>query len=208
MNLLVPRVAYGVSLLFLAISNLLFNQTYGLPIPNSLPNILRLFETLIQVGLLIIAIIMIKNKLFSILLLGVNALIAVIHLFQFRYGIQSMIGLSDFGFQLKGYTKFAMNYPGWLVEYPWAPAEIFRIVSAVFTIIGVLLVFLLREKAPKAVNQIGSQVPLNKPAPSTSSATSISGDAIEQIEKLGDLLAKGLLTQEEFNEKKKQILGI
>jgi hypothetical protein len=151
---------------------------------------------------------MIKNKLFSILLLGVNALIAVIHLFQFRYGIQSMIGLSDFGFQLKGYTKFAMNYPGWLVEYPWAPAEIFRIVSAVFTIIGVLLVFLLREKAPKAVNQIGSQVPLNKPAPSTSSATSISGDAIEQIEKLGDLLAKGLLTQEEFNEKKKQILGI
>ncbi|MEO0015729.1 MAG: hypothetical protein RL589_210 [Actinomycetota bacterium] len=208
MNLLVPRVAYGVSLLFLAISNLLFSQTYGLPTPNSLPNILRLFETLIQVGLLIIAIIMIKNKLFSILLLGVNALIAVIHLFQFRYGIQSMIGLSDFGFQLKGYTKFAMNYPGWLVEYPWAPAEIFRIVSAVFTIIGVLLVFLLREKAPKAVNQIGSQVPLNKPAPSTSSATSISGDAIEQIEKLGDLLAKGLLTQEEFNEKKKQILGI
>lgn len=208
MNLLVPRVAYGVSLLFLAISNLLFNQTYGLPIPNSLPNILRLFETLIQVGLLIIAIIMIKNKLFSILLLGVNALIAVIHLFQFRYGIQSMIGLSDFGFQLKGYTKFAMNYPGWLVEYPWAPAEIFRIVSAIFTIIGVLLVFLLREKAPKAVNQIASQVPLNKPAPSTSSATSISGDAIEQIEKLGDLLAKGLLTQEEFNEKKKQILGI
>jgi hypothetical protein len=207
-NLLVPRVAYGVSLLFLAISNLLFSQTYGLPTPNSLPNILRLFETLIQVGLLIIAIIMIKNKLFSILLLGVNALIAVIHLFQFRYGIQSMIGLSDFGFQLKGYTKFAMNYPGWLVEYPWAPAEIFRIVSAVFTIIGVLLVFLLREKAPKAVNQIGSQVPLNKPAPSTSSATSISGDAIEQIEKLGDLLAKGLLTQEEFNEKKKQILGI
>lgn len=208
MNLLVSRVAYGVSLLFLAISNLLFSQTYGLPTPNSLPNILRLFETLIQVGLLIIAIIMIKNKLFSILLLGVNVLIAVIHMFQFRYGIQSMIGLSDFGFQLKGYIKFAMNYPGWLVEYPWAPAEIFRIVSAIFTIIGVLLVFLLREKAPKAVNKIASQVPLNKPAPSTSTASSISGDAIEQIEKLGDLLAKGLLTQEEFNEKKKQILGI
>ena len=208
MNLLVSRVAYGVSLLFLAISNLLFSQTYGLPTPNSLPNVLRLFETLIQVGLLIIAIIMIKNKLFSILLLGVNVLIAVIHMFQFRYGIQSMIGLSDFGFQLKGYTKFAMNYPGWLVEYPWAPAEILRIVSAVFTIIGVLLVFLLREKAPKAVNQIASQVPMNKPAASTSTASSISGDAIEQIEKLGDLLAKGLLTQEEFNEKKKQILGI
>ena len=208
MNLIISRVAYGISLLFLAISNLLFSQTYGLPTPNSLPNILRLFETLIQVGLLIIAIIMIKNKLFSILLLGVNVLIAVIHMFQFRYGIQSMIGLSDFGFQLKGYTKFAMNYPGWLVEYPWAPAEILRIVSAVFTIIGVLLVFLLREKAPKAVNQIASQVPLNKPAPSTSSASSITGDAIEQIEKLGDLLAKGLLTQEEFNEKKKQILGI
>lgn len=208
MNLLVPRVAYGVSLLFLAISNLLFNQTYGLPIPNSLPNILRLFETLIQVGLLIIAIIMIKNKLFSILLLGVNVLIAVIHMFQFRGFIQSMIGLGDFGFQLKGYTKFAMNYPGWLVEFPWTHAEIFRIISAVFTIIGVLLVFLLRDNAPKAVNQIGSQVPLNKPAPSTSTASSISGDAIEQIEKLGDLLAKGLLTQEEFNEKKKQILGI
>ena len=208
MNLIISRVAYGVSLLFLAISNLLFSQTYGLPTPNSLPNILRLFETLIQVGLLIIAIIMIKNKLFSILLLGVNVLIAVIHMFQVRYGIQSMIGLSDFGFQLKGYTKFAMNYPGWLVEYPWAPAEILRIVSAVFTIIGVLLVFLLREKAPKAMSQVGSQVPMNKPAASTSTASSISGDAIEQIEKLGDLLAKGLLTQEEFNEKKKQILGI
>ena len=208
MNLLVSRVAYGVSLLFLAISNLLFSQTYGLPTPNSLPNILRLFETLIQVGLLIIAIIMIKNKLFSILLLGVNVFIAVIHMFQYRYAIQQMIGFGDFGFQVKGYIKFAMNYPGWELQLAWAPAEIFRITSAVFTILGVLLVFLLREKAPKAVNQVGSQVPLIKPAPSTSSASSITGDAIEQIEKLGDLLAKGLLTQEEFNEKKKQILGI
>jgi hypothetical protein len=187
---------------------MLFNQKYGFPTPVTPQNIIRLFETLIQVGLLIIAIIMIKNKLFSILLLGVNVLIAVIHMFQFRYGIQSMIGLSDFGFQLKGYIKFAMNYPGWLVEYPWAPAEIFRIVSAVFTILGVLLAFLLSEKAPKAMSQVGSQVPMNKPAASTSTASSISGDAIEQIEKLGDLLAKGLLTQEEFNEKKKQILGI
>ena len=208
MNLLVSRVAYGVSLLFLAISNLLFSQTYGLPTPNSLPNILRLFETLIQVGLLIIAIIMIKNKLFSILLLGVNVLIAVIHMFQYRYAIQQMIGFGDFGYQLKGYIKFAMNYPGWDLQLAWAPAEIFRIISAVFTILGVLLAFLLSEKAPKAMSQVGSQAPMNKPAPSTSSASSISGDAIEQIEKLGDLLAKGLLTQEEFNEKKKQILGI
>ena len=208
MNLIISRVAYGVSLLFLAISNLLFSQTYGLPTPNSLPNILRLFETLIQVGLLIIAIIMIKNKLFSILLLGVNVFIAVIHMSQFRGFIQSMFGLGDFGYQLKGYIKFAMNYPGWDLQLAWAPAEIFRIISAVFTILGVLLAFLLSEKAPKAMSQVGSQAPMNKPAPSTSSASSISGDAIEQIEKLGDLLAKGLLTQEEFNEKKKQILGI
>jgi hypothetical protein len=151
---------------------------------------------------------MIKNKLFSILLIGVNVLIAVIHMFQFREYIQSMIGLGDFGYQLKGYIKFAINYFGWNLEIAWAPAEIFRIISAVFTILGVILVFLLRENAPRSVNQIGSQVPLNKPAPSTSIASSISGDAIEQIEKLGDLLAKGLLTQEEFNEKKKQILGI
>ena len=208
MNLIISRVAYGISLLFLAISNLLFSQTYGLPTPNSIHNILRLFETLIQIGLLIIAIIMIKNKLFSLLLLGVNVLIAGIHMFQFRYGIQQMIGLSDIGFQLKGYIKFAMNYPGWNLEIAWAPAEIFRIISAVFTILGVLLAFLLREKAPKVINQVGSQVPLNEPAPSTSKVTSISGDAIEQIEKLGDLLSKGLLTQEEFNEKKTQILGI
>jgi hypothetical protein len=33
-------------------------------------------------------------------------------------------------------------------------------------------------------------------------------EAIEQVERLGDLLKKGLITQEEFDIKKRQILGL
>lgn len=45
----------------------------------------------------------------------------------------------------------------------------------------------------------------NNPAPSSSGANS--GDIFSAIERLGDLLAKGILTEQEFNQKKAELLS-
>jgi hypothetical protein len=49
---------------------------------------------------------------------------------------------------------------------------------------------------------------VNSPKRTQQTGAQIEGDAVAQIEKLGDLLKKGLITQGEFESKKKQILGI
>ena len=49
---------------------------------------------------------------------------------------------------------------------------------------------------------------MNSPKRTQQNGAQIEGDAVAQIEKLGDLLKKGLITQGEFESKKKQILGI
>ena len=48
--------------------------------------------------------------------------------------------------------------------------------------------------------------PLQRPVTRTS--VGIEGDAIVQVQKLGELLKQGLITQDEFDTKKKQILGL
>ena len=42
----------------------------------------------------------------------------------------------------------------------------------------------------------------------TATRSSANSNALEQIEKLGELKAKGLLTQEEFESKKKELLAL
>lgn len=46
------------------------------------------------------------------------------------------------------------------------------------------------------------------PAPETVAAAPAEADPYVELEKLGQLKAEGILTEEEFNAKKKQILGL
>ncbi len=46
------------------------------------------------------------------------------------------------------------------------------------------------------------------PAPEAAAAAPAQADPYVELEKLGQLKAEGILTEEEFNAKKKQILGL
>lgn len=48
----------------------------------------------------------------------------------------------------------------------------------------------------------------NEPQEQPASGSSTADDQIAQLEKLGQLKAEGILTEEEFQAKKKQILGL
>jgi hypothetical protein len=57
-----------------------------------------------------------------------------------------------------------------------------------------------------AINQAGTQA--QTPPPATEKATAQVQDVYAEIEKLAELRDKGILTEEEFEAKKRQLLGI
>lgn len=54
--------------------------------------------------------------------------------------------------------------------------------------------------------QVYQQQPPPQPAPAPAAAPQV--DVIDQLQRLGDLKAQGILTEEEFQAKKAQILGL
>jgi hypothetical protein len=214
-QILLTRIFYGLALFFLIISIVLHLNLISREIPDPFSSnfdytfawfggMQKIFEIFLQSGVLILAIALAKKKLFAILIIGVNVIIALFHVIQ-RSPWQDLQGYS-LGFQFKWYFKTMIGRLGQDVE--WNFAEISMILSAILTIAAVIVAFSIsNNNLPKL-----TPVPI-KPTPPQAriipkTATGITGDAVEQVEKLGNLLAKGLLTQEEFDKKKKQILGL
>lgn len=56
--------------------------------------------------------------------------------------------------------------------------------------------------------QTASASPAPAPSPAPADQASNSADSIAQLEKLAELRDKGILTEEEFSAKKKQLLGL
>jgi hypothetical protein len=207
-QLLLSRISYGLALFFLFISNLLL-------ISREIPFALWVSEwdfifwrhgiaIFVQSGLLILAMVLVKKKLFGILIIGVNAFIALV-----RFVLDSPWSYMEgypLGWKFRWYINSMMGHQ--TMGPSWSFTEYVKILSAIFTIAGVIIAFSIsNNNLPKL-----TPVPI-KPTPPQAriipkTATGITGDAVEQVEKLGNLLAKGLLTQEEFDNKKKQILGL
>ena len=215
MQLLITRIFYGLALFFLIISIFLhFNIiSGGNPYAFSsdfeitfyyFGGIQRLFEIFLQSGVLILALALAKKKLFAILIIGVNGFIALFHVIE-RSPWQDLQGY-PLGFQIKWYIKTMIGRLG--LDVGWNLAEFSIILSAILTIAGVIIAFSISNKnlSIPSPAEIKPTPPQSRIIPKT--ATGITGDAVEQVEKLGNLLAKGLLTQEEFDNKKKQILGL
>ena len=73
---------------------------------------------------------------------------------------------------------------------------------AIIPIIGPILLIIWFATDSKADNQYGvNPKGTNKPS------NIINNDSIEQLEKLADLKEKGIITEEEFNSKKQELLG-
>lgn len=98
-----------------------------------------------------------------------------------------------------------VNYLFWL-DWDW-PSILLLDLAKILLIVSLVLSFFDRSSttAPKKST---SPAVVNSPKRTQQTGAQIEGDAVAQIEKLGDLLKKGLITQGEFESKKKQILGI
>ena len=208
--MLITRIFYGLALFFLIISNLL-SISREIPFGYWVSDWDYIFwrhgiAIFVQSGLLILAMVLVKKKLFGVLIIGVNAFIALVH-FVLNSPWSYMEG-APLGMQFRWYVKIMMGHQTMAPEFPWSFAEYIKILSAILTIAGVIFAFSISNKnlpisSPASVKPTPPQARI---IPKT--ATGITGDAVEQVEKLGNLLAKGLLTQEEFDNKKKQILGL
>ena len=208
MQLLLSRISYGLALFFLFISNLLLISR-EIPFGYWLSEWDFIFwrhgiAIFVQSGLLILAMVLVKKKLFGILIIGVNAFIALV-----RFVLDSPWSYMEgypLGWKFRWYINIMMGHQ--TMGPSWSFTEYVKILSAIFTIAGVIIAFSISNNNLPKLNpvSINPTPPQARIIPKT--ATGITGDAVEQVEKLGNLLAKGLLTQEEFDNKKKQILGL
>ena len=210
MQILLTRIFYGLALFFLSISNLL-SISREIPFAYWVSNWDYIFwqhgiAIFFQSGLLILAMVLVKKKLFGILLIGVNVLIALVR-FVWNSPWSYMEG-APIGMQFRWYVQIMMGHQSMGFEFPWSFAEYIKILSAILTIAAVIVAFSISNNNLPKLNPVSIKPtpPQARIIPKT--ATGITGDAVEQVEKLGNLLAKGLLTQEEFDNKKKQILGL
>lgn len=65
-----------------------------------------------------------------------------------------------------------------------------------------------RRQSQRWAQEEAQQQPQYQQAPEPVAAAPSQDDMIEQLEKLGHLKDQGILTQEEFDAKKKQLLGL
>ena len=210
MQILLTRIFYGLALFFLFISNLLLISR-EIPFAYWVSNWDYIFwrhglAIFFQSGLLILAMVLLKKKLFGILIIGVNVFIALVRIVL--NSPWSYMEGAPLGMQFRWYIKIMMGHQTMGPEFPWSFTEYIKILSAILTIAAVIVAFSISNKNLPKPNPVSIKPtpPQARIIPKT--ATGISGDAVEQVEKLGNLLAKGLLTQEEFDSKKKQILGL
>jgi hypothetical protein len=89
----------------------------------------------------------------------------------------------------------------------------FRLVGFIVAIVGAVLTFggsrLENQQAtPVSSRSAGAPVFMSARSAAEHSSNPNSLNGFDQVERLGDLLKKGLITQEEFELKKRQILGL
>jgi hypothetical protein len=174
--------------------------------------------TLIQITLLALPIFLVGKR--------VVAAISVISVYivQFLFGVLAIIRdleyLFDFG--IRGFFQywilpmlFIPNYmPGTSLESLFfETGSYLRFIGIFLGILGAILTFVtVRSENQKStsVGQNPSTAQMFVPSRSSGMQPSHvnSREAIDQVERLGDLLKKGLITQEEFDIKKRQILGL
>jgi hypothetical protein len=174
--------------------------------------------TLIQIALLALPVFLVGKR--------VVAAISVMSVYfvQFLFGVLAIIRdleyLFDFG--VRGFFQywilpmlFIPNYiPGTYFESLFLETGSYlRFIGIIFAILGAILTFVavrLENQKSTTVGQNPSAAQMFVPSRSSSvhSSHGNATEAIDQVERLGDLLKKGLITQEEFETKKRQILGL
>lgn len=140
----------------------------------------------------------------------------------YKKNFLSYVGLGTFLFSHFAYTfywnskfdstflwtlKQIINWPVFGLGSFYTIGSLFGFLSFVTVVVAVVLSFFDSSPATSISHQGISMV--QSPVPNFATQTQSRGNQgnLSEIEVLGDLLQKGLLTQEEFDRKKREILG-
>ena len=195
--------AHGWVLLPAAVLLLIY-QVLNIGISSGLGILDTAILPILTIAAIVCAVIFSGKKLFFYLLLaGAYFLpnLAVLVLYartEFSFGI-------DWLFKVVLGNFLPVNYLFWS---EWSDNTILLLDLVIILLIVSLVLSFFDRSSTTAPKKSTSPAVVNSPKRTQQTGAQIEGDAVAQIEKLGDLLKKGLITQGEFESKKKQILGI
>ena len=195
--------AHGWVLLPAAVLLLIY-QVLNIGISSGLGILDTAILPILTIAAIVCAVIFSGKKLFFYLLLaGAYFLpnLAVLVLYarnDFTFGI-------DWLFKVVLGNFLPVNYLFWS---DWSDNTILLLDLVIILLIVSLVLSFFDRSFTTAPKKSTSPAVVNSPKRTQQTGAQIEGDAVAQIEKLGDLLKKGLITQGEFESKKKQILGI
>jgi len=153
----------------------------------------------IEVAAILIFTFMFKNVSLRYIAVGVFLLTRLIHSLYWMYTTEGSIGY----------------FVGSIVDWPYWYGDFLTFIAAVFGFLSSLLLVIAASLSFKYLSQTATPAPGysgNWTAPTITRTPPVQvkkpQSAYGDIEVLGDLLKKGLLTQEEFDLKKREILGL
>ena len=215
MKIAVHRILFGIAAFFMfvsVISFLLFLNWFEIPINGNV-----LFTML---GFFHVALLVLPIFLYRVRIIGLLSLI-VLFLTQFLYHIVRFFRyFTETPFsEILDYTVFPMfmipNFDLNFIRFNplLASSNYARFIAAIIAIVATIL-SLMSSKVSEPLHVHSSPemrppqlfVPGANPRKVTGVGTTT--ESIEQVERLGALLSKGLITKDEFEIKKKEILGL
>ena len=215
MKIAVHRILFGVAaflMLVSVISFLLFLNRYEYPIDGNV-----LFTML---GFFHAALLVLPIFLYRVRIIGLLSLI-VLFLTQFLYHIVRFFRyFTETPFsEILDYTVFPMfmipNFDLNFIRYEplLASSNYARFIAAIIAIVATIL-SLMSSKVSEPLQVQGTpemrppQLFVPGATPKKVTGVGTTTESIEQVERLGALLSKGLITKDEFEIKKKEILGL
>ena len=215
MKIAVHRILFGVAaflMLVSVISFLLFLNRYEYPIDGNV-----LFTML---GFFHAALLVLPIFLYRVRIIGLLSLI-VLFLTQFLYHIVRFFRyFTETPFsEILDYTVFPMfmipNFDLNFIRFNplLASSNYARFIAAIIAIVATIL-SLMSSKVSEPLQVQGTpemrppQLFVPGATPKKVTGVGTTTESIEQVERLGALLSKGLITKDEFEIKKKEILGL
>ena len=215
MKIAVHRILFGVAaflMLVSVISFLLFLNRYEYPIDGNV-----LFTML---GFFHAALLLLPIFLYRVRIIGLLSLI-VLFLTQFLYHIVRFFRyFTETPFsEILDYTVFPMfmipNFDLNFIRFNplLASSNYARFIAAIIAIVATIL-SLMSSKVSEPLQVQGTpemrppQLFVPGATPKKVTGVGTTTESIEQVERLGALLSKGLITKDEFEIKKKEILGL
>ena len=215
MKIAVHRILFGVAaflMLVSVISFLLFLNRYEYPIDG---NVLFTMLGFFHVALLVLPIFLYRVRIIGLLSLALLFLTQFLyHIFRFlRYFTETPFS------EILDYTVFPMfmipNFDLNFIRFNplLASSNYARFIAAIIAIVATIL-SLMSSKVSEPLQVQGTpemrppQLFVPGATPKKVTGVGTTTESIEQVERLGALLSKGLITKDEFEIKKKEILGL